>query len=266
MNETTLTGTTHDLEGKTALVTGASRGIGQAIALDLARQGATLLCVATRLESLTDTMQKLSEMGATVENGRSRALAADLGDPESVQALLDGILGKTDPSQKVQVDILVNNAGVTRDNLLMRMSEADFDDVLAVNLKGPFLLCKGLARSMMKARSGRIVNITSVVGMTGNAGQANYAASKAGLVGFTKSLARELAGRGITANLVAPGFIETDMTSDIPEVNKKELAGQIPLGRFGSAADVAGAVSFLVGPAGGYLTGQILVVDGGMSM
>lgn len=256
-----MTQTSSTLEGKTALVTGASRGIGQAIALDLARQGANLLCVATRLESLTDTMQKLADLGATPENERARALAADLGDPASVQALLDEILGN-----KVQVDILVNNAGVTRDNLLMRMSEEDFDTVLAVNLKGPFLLCKGLARSMMKARSGRIVNITSVVGLTGNAGQANYAASKAGLVGFTKSLARELAGRGITANLVAPGFIETDMTADIPEVNKKELTGQIPLGRLGSVSDIAGAVSFLVGPAGGYVTGQILVVDGGMSM
>ncbi len=254
------------LQGKTALVTGASRGIGQAIALDLARQGANLLCLATRIESLTETMQKLSEMGATVENGRARALAIQLGDPESVQKLLDEILGKNDPSQKVQVDILVNNAGVTRDNLLMRMSEEDFDEVLAVNLKGPFLLCKGLARSMMKARSGRIVNITSVVGITGNAGQANYAASKAGLVGFTKSLARELSGRGITANLVAPGFIDTDMTAEIPEVNRKELAAQIPLGRFGSAADIAGAVSFLVGPSGSYITGQIIVVDGGMSM
>ncbi|MEZ5989614.1 MAG: 3-oxoacyl-[acyl-carrier-protein] reductase [Planctomycetota bacterium] len=249
------------LTGRTALVTGASRGIGRAIALRLARDGAAVLCVATRLGSLAGTMDDLASLGATPDNGRARAYAADLGDAAGVQGLLDAVA-----ADGLQVGILVNNAGVTRDNLLMRMSEADFDDVVAVNLKGPFLLCKGLARSMMKARDGRIINITSVVGLIGNAGQANYAASKAGLVGFTKSLARELAGRGVTANLVAPGFIETDMTRDIPEVNRKQLADGIPLGRFGSVEDVAGAVAYLAGPDGAYVTGQVLVVDGGMSM
>lgn len=168
--------------------------------------------------------------------------------------------------EKGSLDILVNNAGITRDGVFMRMSDADFDDVVNTNLRGAFLVCRAFARPMAKARGGRIVNIGSVVGLSGNAGQVNYAASKAGLVGLTKSLAQELAGRGVTANVIAPGFIETDMTAAIPEAHREAMQKQIPLARFGAPGDIAAAAAFLAGEAGGYITGQTLVVDGGMTM
>ncbi|MFQ5504304.1 MAG: 3-oxoacyl-[acyl-carrier-protein] reductase [Planctomycetota bacterium] len=253
-----------ELRGRTALVTGASRGIGQAIALGLAKRGANILCVATGLPGLAATMEKLSSCQKSGEFGEDQtfhAFAADVSSADSVRALLDAI-----DALGLEVDTLVNNAGITRDNLLMRMSDEDFDRVLAVNLRGTFLLCRALARAMMRARAGSIVNIASVVGLAGNAGQANYAASKAGIIGFTKSLARELAGRGVTANVVAPGLIETDMTRDIPEVNRTQLMSAIPLGRFGVPEDVAEAVLFFVGPGAAYVTGQVLCVDGGMAL
>lgn len=241
------------LDGKTALVTGASRGIGRSIAKKLADAGARVACVATSLEGLQATVAEIGDRG--------RGFAANLADPESIGKLMDE-LGEAG----FEIDVLVNNAGITRDNLLIRMGQDEFDDVYHVNLRAPFLLAKACARSMMKRRFGRVINIGSVVGQVGNAGQANYAAAKAGLVGFTKSLARELAGRGVTANVVAPGFIETSMTEKIPENNRKELAAQIPMGRFGAAEDVASAVLFLASPCAAYITGQTLAVDGGMSM
>ncbi|MEC7725216.1 MAG: SDR family oxidoreductase, partial [Planctomycetota bacterium] len=180
---------------------------------------------------------------------------------DSVEALSKCVL-----EEKGKLDVLVNNAGVTRDGVCMRMSDADFDDVVGTNLRGAVLVCRAFARPMAKARGGRIINIGSVVGLTGNAGQVNYAASKAGLVGLTKSLAHELAGRGVTANVIAPGFFETDMTAAIPEDHRSEMLKQIPLSRFGAPVDIARAVTFLAGDAGAYITGQTLVVDGGMTM
>jgi len=241
------------LEGKTALVTGASRGIGRAIAVRLAAAGARVACVATTLGGLQSTLDELGDSG--------RGFAADLSNPESIKELVAELA-----KEGFDIDILVNNAGITRDNLLIRMGQDEFDDVYSVNLRAPFLLAKACARSMMKRRFGRVISIGSVVGQVGNAGQANYAAAKAGLVGFTKSLARELAGRGVTANVVAPGFIETAMTENIPENNRKDLAAQIPMGRFGATEDVAAAVLFLASPGAAYITGQTVAVDGGMSM
>lgn len=241
------------LDGKTALVTGASRGIGRDIALTLADAGARVACVATSMEGLGSTLAALGDRG--------QGFAASLEDPQSIDRLVADVT-----AADFDVDILVNNAGITRDNLVLRIGVDDFDAVCNVNLRAPFLLAKAFTRSMMKKRFGRILNIGSVVGTIGNAGQANYSATKAGLVGLTKSLARELAGRGVTANVVAPGFIETAMTDQLADAQRKELASKIPLGRFGSTEDVAAAVLFLVSPAGAYVTGQVLAVDGGMSM
>lgn len=247
-----------NLSSKVALVTGASRGIGRAIAVELARQGAEVFCTSTKEGGCDETLTAI----AALENDASaHALVCNVGDAASVDALAKGVL-----EEKGQLDFLVNNAGITRDGLFLRMSTDDFDDVIATNLRGAFLVCKAFARTMAKARTGRIINIGSVVGISGNAGQANYAASKAGLLGLTKSLAQELAGRSVTANVIAPGFIETDMTSGLPDDVKSEMLKQIPLARFGQAADIAQVVAFLCSDAAAYITGQTLVVDGGMTM
>ena len=235
------------LEGKVALVTGASRGIGHAIAEELGRLGAKVVGTAT------------SESGAAKVPGIGKVL--DVKDAARCDALVESI-----QKELGEIAILVNNAGITRDNLALRMKDADWDEVLDTNLRSVFRLSRSVMRGMMKARWGRIVNITSVVGASGNAGQANYAAAKAGVVGMTKSLARELGSRNITVNCVAPGFIDTDMTRALSEEQRKALLAQIPLGRLGAAADVAAAVAYLVSPGAGYVTGSVLHVNGGMYM
>jgi len=244
------------LQGKTALVTGASRGIGKATAVALAEAGAHVHCVSTTEGGCDATVAACREAG-----GEAQAFAADIGNEESIAALAEKVLATTP-----QLNILVNNAGITRDNLFIKMSTEELDDVLSVNLKGTFLLCRVFARSMMKARWGRIVNVSSIVGLTGNAGQANYCASKAGVIGFSKSLARELAGRAVTVNVVAPGYVTTDMTAELPEGARDEASKNIPLSRFGSPQDIAGAVRFLCSDDASYITGQVLVVDGGLTM
>ena len=253
-----MTQTSMTLNGKVALVTGASRGIGRAVAVALSSQGAEVYCTSTRAGGCDATLEEIAELDHEVP---AHALVCDVADPASVDGLAKSVL-----DGKGTLDILVNNAGITRDGVFMRMSDADFDDVVNTNLRGAFLVCRAFARPMAKARGGRIVNIGSVVGLSGNAGQVNYAASKAGLVGMTKSLAQDLAGRGVTANVIAPGFIETDMTAAIPEAHREAMQKQIPLARFGAPADIAAAATFLAGPSGGYITGQTLVVDGGMTM
>ena len=246
----------NELAQQVAVVTGAGRGIGQAIALQLAAAGADIAGVDLPPESCAETVAKVQALGR-----RAWAFGANVADAASVTAAAEQILAAAG-----KVDILVNNAGITRDGLLMRMSEADWDAVLDVNLKGTFLFTKAFTRSFLKQQSGRIINIASVIGLIGNAGQCNYGASKAGVIGFTKSAARELASRGITVNAIAPGFIETAMTAKISPEARAALLKQIPLGSLGQPADVAGAVLFLAGPAGRYLTGQVLSVDGGMAM
>jgi 3-oxoacyl-[acyl-carrier protein] reductase len=244
-------------EGQVAVVTGAGRGIGEAIARKFADQGAKV-AVVSRTEANAD---KTAEAINAVHAGAAKAYAVDVADFQAVQELGDAIVrdfGK--------VDILVNNAGVKRDGLSMRMSSEDWDVVVDTNLKGAFNFIRAVQRPMAKQRSGRIINISSVSGIMGNAGQANYAASKAGLVGLTKTIARELAGRGVTANVVAPGFIDTDMTGSLPESIRTFMLERIPLGRFGATEDIAAAVVFLAGAEAGYITGQMLVVDGGMVM
>lgn len=240
------------LKGKIALVTGASRGIGRAIALELARSGATVVGTSTSDAGAADVGRALTEAGGA---GSGRVL--DVRDAAQIEALLKDV---------GDVSILVNNAGITRDNLALRMKDAEWDEVLDTNLKAVFQLSRGVMRSMMKARWGRIISITSVVGASGNAGQANYAAAKAGVVGMTKSLARELGSRGITVNCVAPGFIDTDMTRSLAETQRSALLAQIPLGRLGTVDDVAAAVGYLASPAAGYVTGCVLHVNGGMYM
>lgn len=244
-----------DLEGKVALVTGASRGIGRAIAVRLARQGARVACVATRAENCEETVAACS-----AETDDAVAFGVDVADTEAVASLVADVQGALGG-----LDVLVNNAGVTRDQLLLRMSEEDFDRVLAVNLKGAWNFVRAAARPLMK-RAGRIINVSSVVALTGNPGQANYAASKAGLLGLTRAVAKELAGRGVCVNAVAPGYIETDMTAALDEKAAEELRRAIPLGRIGSPEEVAALVGFLAGPGGAYITGQTLVVDGGLSL
>ena len=244
------------LTDKVALVTGASRGLGKAIALALAAEGASIAAVARSEEALKDTVEAIRAAGGTAE-----PYALDVSSEADIDATIDKITARFG-----HVDVLVNNAGVTRDGLLMRMKSEDWDAVLDTNLKGAFLLTKPVGRLMVKQRTGRIINISSVIGLMGNAGQANYAASKAGLIGFTKSVAREFASRNITCNVVCPGFIETDMTKGLGEEMRKKLLDKIPLARLGQPEDVAGVVAFLCSPAASYMTGQILTVDGGMVM
>jgi len=244
------------LQDNLALVTGASRGIGRAIALELARQGATVVGTATTPEGAAGIGEALAQAGA---KGAGRVLnVRDAAQGEALVAEMQKQMG--------DVAVLVNNAGITRDNLALRMKDSEWDDVLDTNLKAVFRLSRFVMRGMMKARWGRIVNITSVVGASGNAGQANYAAAKAGVVGLTKSLARELGSRGITVNCVAPGFIDTDMTRALSDAQRSALLAQIPLGRLGEPADVAAAVAYLASPAAGYITGCVLHVNGGMYM
>ena len=244
------------LEKETALVTGASRGIGNAIALALAAAGATVIGTATS----ADGAQKFSD-ALKAQGYRGRGAVLDAGDPASIDALM----GQMDAAGEA-ASVLINNAAITRDTLLLRMKPEDWDAVISTNLTSVFRLSKACVRRMMKERHGRIVNLTSVVGLTGNAGQANYAAAKAGLIGFTKSLAKELASRGITVNAVAPGFIDTDMTRSLSEEQKAALLTQIPMARLGTPQDVAAAVVFLVSPQAQYITGETLHVNGGMYM
>jgi 3-oxoacyl-[acyl-carrier protein] reductase len=243
------------LEGKAAIVTGASRGIGRSIAERLAARGAQVACVATEAANCSGTVDACRQAGT-----RALALGVDVADTEAVARLVEQV-----QRELGGVDILVNNAGLTRDQLLLRMTEADFDRVLAVNLKGAWNFMRAAARLLMKSR-GRVVTISSVVGMIGNPGQANYAASKAGLFGLSRSVAKELASRGVCVNVVAPGFIETDMTAAMQEQAANELAASIPLKRIGKPEEVARVVEFLVGPGGDYITGQTVVVDGGLSL
>ena len=242
-------------DGKVALVTGASRGIGRAIAQALAGQGATVVAVARG----TNAQAVVEEIAAA--GGRAEVATADMTDAASLDAVVKGAL-----ERHGRIDVLVCNAGITRDQLLLRMKRADWDEVLATNLTAAFVLCQAALKPMIKQRSGRIVAISSVVGQVGNAGQANYAASKAGLIGFCKSLAREVASRQVTVNVVAPGLIETDMTRALTESTQQDWTAQIPLGRPGRPADVASAVCFLASDEASYITGQVLHVNGGMYM
>jgi 3-oxoacyl-[acyl-carrier protein] reductase len=244
------------LDGKVALVTGASQGIGEAIAKQLAAQGATVVCAAR-------TLRKLQEVADAIaaEGGKADVLEVDLADGASVRAAVATTL-----ERHGAIHILVNNAGITRDKLLIQMKEEDWDAVIDTNLKGAWTAIQAVTKSMMKQRWGRIINIASVVGQMGNPGQANYVAAKAGLIGLTKSVARELASRNVTANAVTPGYIETAMTAGLPEGVKAEFTKQIPLGRMGTAADIASAVVFLASDEAGYVTGQVLSVNGGLLM
>jgi 3-oxoacyl-[acyl-carrier protein] reductase len=243
------------LTGQVAVVTGASRGIGRAIAQRLAERGAKVAAIATSAENCADTVSACNEFG----EGHA-AYGVDVSNTEAVADLCKQI-----QKEMGGLNILVNNAGVTRDQLMLRMTEEDFDRVLEVNLKGTWNFLKAATRPLMKC-AGRVINIASVVGVTGNAGQANYAASKAGVIGLTRSLAKELAGRKVCVNAIAPGFIETDMTAAIDEAASAALQETIPLGRIGQATEIASAVDFLVGPGGDYITGQTLVIDGGLSL
>lgn len=245
------------LEGKTAIVTGASRGIGRAIAIAFAKEGADVVVnYAGSEEKAKETVNEIIEMGR-----KAFAFQCNISNGESVQEMV-----KETIQQFGKLDILVNNAGITRDNLLMRMKEDEWDDVINTNLKGVFLCTKAVTRQMMKQRAGRIINISSIVGVSGNAGQANYVAAKSGVIGLTKTTAKELASRNITVNAVAPGFIATDMTDKLNEEVQAEMLKQIPLASFGQPEDVANAVAFLASDASRYITGQTIHVDGGMVM
>ena len=244
------------LTGEVALVTGASRGIGQCIAHTLAKQGAKVIGTATTEAGAQAITQRFAEAGL-----RGRGMVLNVADQESVDSLLKNI-----EAQEGTLSVLVNNAGITRDNLLMRMKNEEWDDVINVNLGSLFRLSKAVVRGMIKARKGRIITIASVVGVMGNAGQTNYAAAKAGIIGFSKSLAREVGSRGITVNVVAPGFIATDMTAQLGDEQKERLVQQVPVGRLGNVEDVAQAVLFLASPQTGYITGETLHVNGGMYM
>jgi 3-oxoacyl-[acyl-carrier protein] reductase len=244
------------LANQIAVITGAGRGIGRAIALKFAVEGADVVCVSRTQENSEKVANEVRALGR-----KAWAFAVDVADAGAVNAAAGKIL-----AEAARVDILVNNAGITRDGLLMCMSDADWDAVLDTNLKGTFLVTKAFTRAFVKQRSGRIINVASIIGLIGNAGQANYAASKAGLIGFTQSVARELGSRGITANALAPGFIETDMTAALSAEMKAELLKKIPLNSLGQPDDIACAALFLASPAARYITGQVLTVDGGMVM
>jgi 3-oxoacyl-[acyl-carrier protein] reductase len=245
---------TQELKGEIALVTGASRGIGAAIADALAARGATVVGTATSESGASAIGDRLAAHG-----GHGRVL--DVAQPGAIEALVEEV-----GSNVGAVSVLVNNAGITRDNLLMRMKDEDWQAILDTNLTSVYRASKAVMRGMMKARKGRIINIASVIGVTGNAGQTNYAAAKAGIIAFSKSLAKEIGSRGVTVNVVAPGFIETDMTAALPDDAKSALVGQIALGRLGQASDIADAVAFLAGPGAAYITGETLHVNGGMYM
>jgi len=244
------------LDQQIAVVTGAGRGIGQGIARAYAAEGADVVCISRTAANAEKVAREVEGLGR-----RAWAWAVDVADPVAVRAAADQILGECG-----RVDILVNNAGVTRDTLLMRMTDDDWNLVLDTNLKGAFLWIRALTRAWVKQRSGRIINVSSILGLIGNAGQCNYSASKAGLIGLTKSVARELGSRGITANAIAPGFIDTDMTAALPETLRQELLKRIPLATLGRVEDVAAAAVFLAGTGGRYITGHVLVVDGGLAM
>ncbi|OAN46857.1 beta-ketoacyl-ACP reductase [Chloroflexus islandicus] len=246
-----------DLSGRVAIVTGGSRGIGRATAERLAASGATVVVNYRGNAAAAEA----TVAAITAAGGKALAVQGDVSQPADVEQLV-----KTTLEQFGRIDILVNNAGITRDNLLLRMKESDFDEVIATNLRGVFLCTRAVLRPMTKQRFGRIINITSVIGLIGNAGQANYAAAKAGIIGFTKSTAREMASRGITVNAIAPGFIETEMTDALNEETRKAILATIPLGRFGQPAEVAGLICFLASDAGAYISGQTLTIDGGMVM
>ena len=245
-----------ELDGRAAIVTGASRGIGRAIARSLASAGAEVIACATTVGGADDTVLQIVS-----EGGKAQAAALDVSDEVSVAGTVSELL-----KAYGTIPLLVNNAGITRDNLLLRMKKEDWDQVIGTNLSGVYRMCRALVPSMIRARFGRIVNITSVVAHTGNPGQANYCASKAGIEGMTRSLARELASRNITVNCVAPGFIETEMTRSLDESVREKLLGKVPLGRLGTPGDVAAAVCFLVGTGADYITGSVLDVNGGMNM
>ena len=244
-----------DLSGQVALVTGASQGLGRAMAIELAANGATVVCVARNAEKLAETVAAVEAAG-----GKAEAISCDVKDGATVDQLVDAVVAKWE-----RLDILVNNAGITRDTLLASMSDADWDEVIDTNLRGTFLFARAASRVMMRAKYGRIINISSVTGLIGNAGQTNYAASKAGLFGLTRSLSRELAKRNVTVNAVAPGFIESDMTWTLGDVLLEEAKKQIPARRLGRPSEVAAAVVFLASPAAAYITGCVLTVDGGMT-
>ena len=245
------------LDGKTAIVTGGSRGIGRSICLALAKAGANVVtCYANGADGANETVRLCEELGV-----KAVAMKADVSNYDDVSAMV----AKT-KEEFGTIDILVNNAGITKDNLMLKMSESDFEQVIDTNLKGAFLFTKDVSKIMLKQRSGRIINISSVVGVFGNAGQVNYAASKAGLIGMTKSVAKELASRGITSNAIAPGFIETDMTAALNESVAEEMLKAIPLKRMGTGDDIANAVVFLASDLASYITGQVICVDGGMAM
>jgi 3-oxoacyl-[acyl-carrier protein] reductase len=244
-------------KGRVAVVTGGGRGIGRAIAARLAEEGANVaISYRSNDAAAEETAQKVRDAGAKCE-----IFKGDVASPEDVRALFAGVSDAFG-----RVDILINNAGITRDNLMMRMKEDEFDEVLRTNLKGTYVCTRAALRPMVRARWGRIVNVGSVVGLVGNAGQANYAASKAGIIGFTKSVAREVAQRGITVNAVAPGYVETELTGGLPEGVKEQILAQVPSGRFGEPKEVAEVVAFLSGEGAGYITGQTIAVDGGMTM
>ena len=243
--------------GRVAIVTGGGRGIGRAVAVRLAEEGASV-AISYRKDAAAAEEAAAAVRAAGVE---CEIFKGDVASPEDVQALFKGV-----GDAFGRVDIVINNAGITRDNIMLRMKEEEFDDVLRTNLGGTYLCTRAALRPMVRARWGRIVNVSSVVGLVGNAGQANYAASKAGIIGFTKSVAREVAQRGITANAIAPGYVETELTGSLPEGVKNRIRDQVPLGRFGEAEEVAEVVAFLAGEGAGYVTGQTIAVDGGMTM